>query len=361
MLTIPFWKHLRSDLLCTALFLIVCPAWSADPLAGTSATKSELNVLFIGNSMTWFCNMPRTVAELAERMDPPVQVHVVLAVGACNTLAKPHVQEGSTARKAIAGDVGACLQAKTAEVTWLRKTIAAGPTNAMPEADLVRLQGDIKALEGKPKWDVVVIQPWGSEDVKDQAAFAANVRILQDDIAKSSPGARVVIYMDPTHRMESARQEKNVREVVLPAYRQLAVNNKVEVAPAALTGQLICRERPDYWLKIKKLPNDAHHGLYGAYAVACTIFATIFDRSPEGLAVKRMEAHYQVGGKRKDANGKKIPVEGKLHMEYFDDGPVEMLSDDDMNLIQSKAWKACQEWHEYCRPAVLARASRTVH
>lgn len=50
--------------------------------------------------MTWFCNMPRTVAELAEKMDPPVQVHVAMAVGAMNTLKKTHSIENSRARNA---------------------------------------------------------------------------------------------------------------------------------------------------------------------------------------------------------------------------------------------------------------------
>jgi hypothetical protein len=324
-------------------------AHAADAPPAGPPPKTDLNVLFIGNSMTWFCNMPRTVAELAEQMDPPVRLHVAMAVGACNTLANPHVREGSAARKAIAGDVAGFVKGKTSEIAWLEKTVAAEPDNPLLKADLARLQDDAKALAGTPKWDIVVLQPWGGEDVKDAAAFAANVKILQDDIAKSSPGARVIMYMDPTRRMDSARQEKDVRGKVLPAYRQLVTTNGVEVAPAALAGALICKEKPEYWLKITELPNDAHHGLRGAYAVACTIVATIFDRSPEGLLVHRMEAHYQIGGTRKDATGKKVPVEGKLHMGYFDDGPIQMLNDEDMRFIQSKAWAAWQEWKGYGR------------
>jgi len=357
-------------LLCLVLATLVVyaadvPPADVPPVAAppTAQAKTDLNVLFIGNSMTWFCNMPRTVAELAEQMDPPVHLHAALAVGACNTLANPHVKEGSGARRAIAGDITGYLKEKAVEITWLQKTLAAEPDNAQNKADLARLQADAKALAGKPKWDVVVLQPWGGEDVKDAAAFAANVKILQDDITKSFnvkilqdditkslPDARVIMYMEPTRRMDNARGEKVVRNSVLPAYRQLMVSNKVEVAPAALAGALICKEKPDYWLKITKLPNDAHHGLRGAYAVASTIFATIFDRSPEGLPVHRMEAHYTINGtvKPKDG-GHKITVEGKTHMEYFSDGPVQMLSDEDMKFIQGKAWAAVQEWKLYSK------------
>ena len=348
MTTTQFWKHLSSGLLCF-LFLIVCPVWSADPVTPTSATKTDLNVLFVGNSMTWFCNMPRTVAELAEKMDPPVHIHAAMTVGACNTIAKSHAPENSNARRSIAGNIDGVQKKIAAEIAWLPTAITAEPDNALLKRDLARLQSDAKALSGKPIWDIVVIQPWGGEDVKDAVTFAANVKILQDDIAKSSPNARVIMYMDPTRRMDSARQEKSVRETVMPAYRQLAASNRVEVAPAALTGQLICKERPDYWLKIQKLPGDAHHGMRGAYAVACTIFATIFDRSPEGLPIHRMEAHYSIGGTRKGADGKKVPVAGKMHMEYFDDQPIEDLSDRDMRFIQTQAWNTWQEWNIQAR------------
>ena len=163
------------------------------------------------------------------------------------------------------------------------------------------------------------------------------------------------MYMDPTFRIDSTKANpsaavKMVRKELLPAYQQLVVSNKVEVAPAALAGALISEEKPDHWLKITKLPNDAHHGLRGAYMVASTIFATIFDRSPEGLSVHRMEAHYVINGavKTKDG-GHKIIVEGKTHMEYFDDGPIQMLSDEDMKFIQGKAWAAVQEWKLYSK------------
>jgi hypothetical protein len=316
-----------------------------DPGSATrpAAAKQDLNVLFIGNSMTWFCNMPRTVAELAEKMDPPVRLHAALSCQACNTL-RGHVRDGSPTRRAIAGEIGEQLKKMAVEIAFLESEVKARPDDALAKADLARLHADVKALEGRPAWDIVVIQPWGGDDSKDPAAFAANVRTLQEEIARQSPGARVIMYMDPTRRFDSAKQEKSIR-AAMEAYRDLARSNQAEVAPAALTGLLVSQERPEKWLKIKKLPNDAHHGLYGAYAVACTIFAAIFDRSPEGLDVRRLEAHYQISAWKKDADGKKAKVEPfKGHMGYFDDGPVQTISDEDRRLIQAKAWEAWRQW-----------------
>jgi hypothetical protein len=318
---------------------------AADPTPNaTRPAKRDLNVLFIGNSMTWFCNMPRTVAELAEKMEEPVRIHVVLSCQACNTL-PGHARENSPSRRAIAGDIAEQVKRMKSELAWTEKACQDKPDDALLRADGARLLATVKALEAKPKWDIVVIQPWGGDDTRDPNAFTANVKVLQDDIARSSPGARVIMYMDPTRRMDSARNEKSVRDA-MAVYRQLAASNKVEVAPAALTCLLINKEKPEYWLKINKLPKDAHPGLRGSYAIACTIFAAIFDRSPVGLPVHRMEAHYQIGGKGKDAEGKPIRLEGKQHMGYFDDGPVQTLSDEDMRFMQGKAWEAWREWKQ---------------
>jgi hypothetical protein len=310
--------------------------------------KQDLNVLFIGNSMTFFCNMPRTVAELAEKMDPPAYVHAALSCQACQTLSG-HVKDGSPTRRALAGEIAEQRKRMQAEASFLESEVKARPDDVLAKADLARLQRDLKALEGKPKWDVVVIQPWGGDDSRDPAAFAANVKTLQEAIAKSSPGARVVLYMDPTRRFDSVKQEKSVR-AAMEAYRDLARSNRVEVAPAALTGLLINRERPEKWLKIRKRPDDAHHGLYGAYAVACTIFAALFDRSPQGLNVRRVEAHYRISNWKQGPDGRKVKVETyKAHMAYFADHSVETLSDEDMRLIQSKSWQAWQEWKGFAR------------
>ena len=152
--------------LAVALSAIPLRARAAEPNA---PVKRDLNVLFIGNSMTFFCNMPRTVAELAEKMDPPVRINAVLSCQACNTL-PGHAKDGSPSRRAIAGDLADQLKTMAGEIAFLEALTKAGPDNALAKADLARLRAAVKALEGKPTWDVAVIQPWGGDDRKDPAA-----------------------------------------------------------------------------------------------------------------------------------------------------------------------------------------------
>jgi hypothetical protein len=318
--------------------------------------KTSLNVLFVGNSMTWFGNMPRTVAELAGKMDPPVQVNIVLSCQAMNTTTG-HAREGSPTRNAIAYKVNKggtgnllgmidhqnyCFQPELT-IAWLERTLANEPKNEQCKADLLFLKKRLDSLKSQqdPRWDVVVIQPWRESDVE---KMAANVKVLQDDLAKAAPAAKVILYMDVSgmDRDGGVQTQKKIDET-MAVYRQLALRNRVAVAPAALTCLHVNREKPEFWLKEPKAPGDVHPGLRGSYAIACSIFTAVFDRSPAGLPVRRMESHFQIGTKVKDADGKlplnKNYVWGTEHNATLDDR--------DMRLMQDKAWQAWQEWKDY--------------
>lgn len=353
-------SRLRTGLLWAILFLIVSPIWSAEPAPATTGSKTDLNVLFIGNSMTWFNNMPRTVAELAAQMSPPVQVNIVLSCQACNTTTG-HACEGSPTRNAIAyksnkGGTGNllgmvdhqnyCFQ-PALTIAWLEQLLAREPGNKQCKEDLLFLQKRMDSLKSQsdPRWDVVVIQPWREMDVQ---KVSTNVRTLQDDIAKAAPGAKVILYMDVSDldRDNSVQTHRSISEE-MAVYRQLALNNGVTVAPAALTCLHVNGERPEYWLKDPKITGDVHPGLRGSYAIACSIFTAMFDRSPVGLPVCRMESNFQIDvlTNAKDVNGKpsliKTYVGGTEHNATLDDR--------DVRLMQDKAWQAWQEWKDYMR------------
>jgi hypothetical protein len=129
----------------------------------------------------------------------------------------------------------------------------------------------------------------------------------------------------------------------MAVYRQLALSNGVSVAPAALACLRVNGERPEYWLKDPKGAGDVHPGLRGSYTIACNIFTAIFDRSPAGLPVRRMESHFQIDTKAKDANGK--PLLNKTYVWGTEHNAT--LDDRDMRLMQDQAWQAWQEWKDY--------------
>ena len=63
-----------------------------------------------------------------------------------------------------------------------------------------------------------------------------------------------------------------------------ALANRIDVAVASMSlAGLRCQtQRPDLTLRFI---NDAHLNQTMAYLTACTLYAAIFDRSPEGLSV----------------------------------------------------------------------------
>jgi len=67
---------------------------------------------------------------------------------------------------------------------------------------------------------------------------------------------------------------------IIGAHRQLEADLGVSVAPVGLAFARSLAERPD----LAVLGSDAEHQTWhGAYLAAATIYATLFDRSPEDL------------------------------------------------------------------------------
>ncbi len=84
----------------------------------------------------------------------------------------------------------------------------------------------------------------------------------------------------------------------------LAKRIDASVAPMSLVALRCQTERPDLTLRFI---NDAHLNQTMAYLTACTLYAALFDRSPEGLAVDSITDIRFLGEDRtKDRDGNPI-------------------------------------------------------
>ncbi len=77
---------------------------------------------------------------------------------------------------------------------------------------------------------------------------------------------------------ESDAVMKKAREIA-----ELANSVGAAVAPMSLVGMRCQTDRPDLTLRFI---NDAHLNQVMAYLTACTLYAAMFDRSPEGLPIR---------------------------------------------------------------------------
>ena len=149
-------------------------------------------------------------------------------------------------------------------------------------------------------YDAVVLQGYlPGEAVPSAAPFLEYVAKLHEVVAET--GAQTVLFMTwPQGRHDWAQLGDFVA-----AHRAAEAQLGVSVAPVGVAFANAQAERPDLQL----IDVDTVHATWeGAYLAAATVYATLFDRSPEGLP-------YAFG-----------------------------LSEDDAAYLQGVAWRTLSDW-----------------
>jgi hypothetical protein len=124
-------------------------------------------------------------------------------------------------------------------------------------------------------YDTVVLQGYlPGADTRTAEPFLEYARLLSEEAERS--GAETVFFMTWPRGYEDWSDIDDVIE----AHRQLEAELGATVAPAAYAFELARAERPD----LKLIGDDRVHATWeGAYLAAATVYATLFERSPEGL------------------------------------------------------------------------------
>jgi hypothetical protein len=124
-------------------------------------------------------------------------------------------------------------------------------------------------------YDVVVLQGYlPGSPTRTAEPFLEYGRRLDEEIRAS--GARTVFYMTwPQGRYDWADLDDFVT-----AHRQVSAETGAAVAPVGVAMEKARAERPDLALIDE---DEVHASWEGAYLAAATIYATLFQRSPEGL------------------------------------------------------------------------------
>jgi hypothetical protein len=150
-------------------------------------------------------------------------------------------------------------------------------------------------------YSIVVLQgdiPWKKRTVD---PFLEAARTLDEVIDES--GARTVFYMTWTYPGDDWLG----LDGIVDAHRLIGEELGATVAPVGIAMDDALAERPD--LALIEDDDDGHQTDHGAYLAAATIYAAIFDRSPEGLP-------------------------------YVPEG----ITADEVAFFQQIAWRAVQEW-----------------
>jgi hypothetical protein len=223
----------------TDWFPIYERSMAAEP-SPQAAEKKRLNVLWYGNSFTGCGDLQSVVRKMAEAGDPAL----VLGGSGC-------VNSGSLG--SLAGHWKAGSQ----------KSITPPPGS-------------------KQKWDFVVLQSY-NDDMEGEKSLYAQYAPKYAELIKAQ-GGRVVLY-------ETTPTTQNSQRLTVPpdpapviekakAIAALAKQTDALVVPMSMVALRCQTVRPDLTLRYA---NDFHPNQTMTYLTACTFYAALFNRSPEGL------------------------------------------------------------------------------
>jgi hypothetical protein len=186
--------------------------------------KDEISVLFIGNSLTYYNDLPKMVAALAKADKQRPLHHERETPGGCTF--EKHWKDGKALAK---------IQSR--------------------------------------KWDYVVLQDNSQGPLTKRASMFDHAKKFDAEIKKQ--GAKTLLYM--TWALQNKPEDQ---AAISKAYLDLSTELKCPVAPVgnAWESALKVEKKPALHIADKKHPTAT-----GTYLAACVIYATIYGRNPEGL------------------------------------------------------------------------------
>ncbi len=199
------------------------------------ASAAPLRVLFIGNSYTYYHNLPEIMAGLAAGAVPPRQLHVAMEVEGGATLQR-HWMRGTALRR-------------IEEESW-----------------------DFVVLQEQSMLGVTLVE--GAPAINDPAFFQQYARLFDRAIRRR--GARTVLYSTWSRRNAPASQQAALDA----AYGALGREIGALVAPVGATWQRVRAERPTLELFD---PDGSHPSPVGSLLAASVLWGVIGGEVPARL------------------------------------------------------------------------------
>jgi len=216
------WLMLLPLSLLTGCQLAASPIYQRMPPApGVKTTK----VLFIGDSLTYYNDLPGLLAQLSAKEERPLEVDDV--------------------------------------------TVAYASLGAMWNHSAAR--GHLN----RGGWDYVVLQEFSVLPVMDPQTTRDNFRRFGD--AATRVGAQPIIFENWTRRHRDQNADFNaLRET----YRQVQRETGGQIAPIGTAWKLCTEQHPE----IALYADDRHPTVAGTYLAACILYRTIYHKPATGLA-----------------------------------------------------------------------------
>lgn len=245
------------------------------------AGHETLNVLFIGNSYTARHKLSQVIKAMAEAGNPNLSFDVTTVIYGGRRLVD-HWRLGTQNYVKIAALTPGEVRATIAS---LEEMLAKDPEDSHAKAAIGRHRELLKTLDSqRKKWDFVVLQSY-RDDLQGEESLYVEYAPKFAELIKAQ-GGRVVLYeTTPTTQNAKPLTGPPDRKPVIEKARTIAALAKridATVVPMSVVALHCQTVRPDLTLRFV---NDAHLNQTLAYLTACTFYAALFDRSPEGLPI----------------------------------------------------------------------------
>lgn len=332
---------LIATLLLTPLAAICYSAEPSQP-ANASSEKTK-SFLFIGNSFTMRHSLPSIFAALAQEGFPKSPMNTeILGYGGKN-LSQHWELFRSYNRLNLSGRSESDLKKEIDVLNQIAEK-KGGQHIANHRRWLSK-----KASASAHEFDYVVLQSW--QDITDDPSTGYFKYAAKFSDAAKAAGAQSVLYLTAPY----AQNETPVSEAV---EKQKAVGEcRAALAFAKTTGAIVvpmplainlaqASTEPIARTLTFCYKNDLHPNQTMAYLTACTLYAAVFNKSPEGLffnkvtETKSQNIHSEAvkDGEKTDALSSKVSPDG---------GPLEkVFTDEERLFLQRTAWEAVEAFRK---------------
>ncbi len=205
---------------------------------GEDPKNENVKVLFIGNSFTYYSDVPALFEKIAESAGKTVRV----------------------------------------------ESVTKGSWNLTKFADENDEYGSVvdEKLKAYSDYSAVVLQEQSARPLNNYSAFLKGARDLKDKIDSTQKNCRVYLYSTWGYAEEAEKRGMTVtqmEEKIFAAYQKVAKELGVEVSPAGRAFSAVFEAYPD----INLYYTDGKHPSYaGAYLAACVHVATVLRVDPRG-------------------------------------------------------------------------------
>lgn len=132
----------------------------------------------------------------------------------------------------------------------------------------------------KQPFEVVILQGNSTDALKDNSRASFREKAIEFNRIISGRGGMTALYMPPAHIKPSKEASPDMMRKTEEMY--VSVGNEIGalVIPAGLAFEEAYRQRPD--IVLHQDYDGSHPTLLGTYLAACTIYASLYGKSPVG-------------------------------------------------------------------------------